>query len=62
MTVAISIITVVSALFASGVFQVLSIQRFWRDDVVATKELRRAGSTFAGDALNACAPRCSFQT
>ena len=51
--VAMSILTVITAMFASGVFQVLSIQRFWRDDVVATKELRQAGSAFAGDAFNA---------
>ncbi|MCH8206023.1 MAG: prepilin-type N-terminal cleavage/methylation domain-containing protein [Chloroflexi bacterium] len=52
-TVAIGIITVISAMFASGVFQSLSIQRFWRDDVIATKELRRAGGSVARDAFNA---------
>ena len=31
----------------------LSIQRNWQDDRVATKDLRHTGSWFAGDALNA---------
>ena len=34
-----------------GLFQALGIQRFWFDDVVATKELRHASSWFASDAL-----------
>ena len=49
------IITVALSMVGGGIFQVLSIQRTWRDDVVATKELRHAGSWFAGDALNATA-------
>ena len=34
-------------------FQVLSIQRFWTDDLNATRKARHAGNWFAGDALNA---------
>ena len=51
--VAIGILTFAVAVIGSGMFQVLNFQRFWKDDVVATKELRHAGSWFAGDALNA---------
>jgi hypothetical protein len=51
--VAVGILAVTVGLIGSGVFQVLSIQRFWEDDVIATKELRRAGSWFSSDALNA---------
>ena len=48
-----SILTVVVSIFGTGMFQVLSIQRFWTDDVIAVKDIRHAGSWFAGDALNA---------
>ena len=51
--VAIGILTLGLSLVGSTVFQVLAIERFWRDDVVATRELRHAGSRFAADALNA---------
>ena len=51
--VSISILTVVTGIFGAGMFQVLSIQRFWTDDVNAIREVRHAGSWFAGDALNA---------
>ncbi len=51
--VSVSILTVVVGIFGTGMFQVLSIQRFWTDDVVAVREVRHAGSWFAGDALNA---------
>ena len=51
--VAIGILMAILGLFSGALFQVLSIQRFWRDDVIATKELRHAGSWFSGDALNA---------
>jgi len=51
--VSVSILTVVVSIFGTGMFQVLSIQRFWTDDVVAVREVRHAGSWFAGDALNA---------
>lgn len=51
--VSMSILTVVVGIFGTGMFQVLSIQRFWTDDIVAVREVRHAGSWFAGDALNA---------
>ena len=51
--ISISILTVVTGIFGAGMFQVLSIQRFWTDDVKAVREVRHAGSWFAGDALNA---------
>ena len=51
--VSISILSVVVSIFGTGMFQVLSIQRFWTDDVKAVREVRHAGSWFAGDALNA---------
>ena len=51
--VAIGILTFAVAVIGSGMFQVLNFQRFWKADVVAVKELRHAGSWFAGDALNA---------
>lgn len=51
--ISISILTVVTGIFGAGMFQVLSIQRFWTDDVNATREVRHSGSWFAGDALNA---------
>jgi len=51
--ISISILTVVVGIFGAGMFQVLSIQRFWTDDVKAVRELRHASSWFSGDALNA---------
>ena len=53
MLVALSILSAVVGMVGNGFFQVLSIQRFWKDGTVATKDLRHAGSWFAGDALNA---------
>ena len=51
--VSISILIVVVGIFGAGLFQVLSIQRFWTADIKATREVRHAASWFAGDALNA---------
>lgn len=51
--VALGIISLAVGLAGSGIFQVLSFERFWQDDMAATGDLRRAGSRFAGDALNA---------
>lgn len=51
--VSIGILTSVVGIFGAGMFQVLSIQRFWTDDVNAVREVRHAGNWFAGDALNA---------
>ena len=51
--VSLSILSLGVVLIGTTVFQVLSIQRHWQDDRVATKDLRHTGSWFAGDALNA---------
>jgi prepilin-type N-terminal cleavage/methylation domain-containing protein len=51
--ISVSILTVVVSIFGTGMFQVLSIQHFWTDYVNAVREVRHAGSWFAGDALNA---------
>ncbi len=51
--VGLSILSMGVGLIGTSVFQVLSIQRHWQDDRVATKDLRHIGSWFAGDALNA---------
>lgn len=51
--VSVTILTIVTGIFGAGMFQLLSIQRFWTDDIIATREIRHAGSWFAGDALNA---------
>jgi len=51
--VGLSILSTGVVLIGTSVFQVLSLQRYWQDDRVATKDLRHTGSWFAGDALNA---------
>ena len=51
--IAITVLAAVTAMFAVAVFQILSIQRTWRAEVLAIRDLRHAGSWFAGDALNA---------
>ena len=53
LVVALGVISIVVGLAGSGIFQVLSFERYWQDDVSATVDLRRAGSRFASDALNA---------
>ena len=53
MLVAVSIMVIVTGIFGAGLFQVFSIQRFWTDDIKATRTVRHAGSWLAGDALNA---------
>ena len=53
MLISVTILTVVTGIFGAAMFQVLSIQRFWTDDVKAVREVRHAGSWFSGDALNA---------
>ena len=50
--VALGILSLVVSLVSSGLFQVLSFQKPWQDDKLAVKELRHAGSWFAGDGLN----------
>ena len=52
MIVVVGILTMGLGLIGSTVFQSLGIFRYWRADVVATREIRHAGSMFAGDALN----------
>ena len=49
--IAVGILTLGLSLVGTTVFQSLAIERFWRDDVTAVKELRHAGSRFAGDVL-----------
>ena len=49
--IAVGILTLGLGLVGSAVFQSLAIERFWRDDVTAVRELRHAGSRFAGDVL-----------
>lgn len=53
MLVAVSILTSFAGLIGGSVYQVLSMERFWREEALATKELRRAGTWFSGDAVNA---------
>ena len=50
---AVTIIGLVVGMIGSGVFQVIDLQGSWQDEVVATKDLRHAGSWYAGDSLNA---------
>ena len=54
-SVALAILSMGVGLVGTGIFQVLSIQRFWQDDQFATKENRHASSWFAGDALRTTA-------
>ena len=51
--VALGILSLSITMIGAGVFQSLSVQRYWQDQQVATKDLRHVGSWFAGDALNA---------
>jgi prepilin-type N-terminal cleavage/methylation domain-containing protein len=51
--VAIGILGVISGFVGNGVFHTLSIERWWRDDVLAAKELRNAFSWYGRDVPNA---------
>ncbi|MBI4339820.1 MAG: prepilin-type N-terminal cleavage/methylation domain-containing protein [Chloroflexi bacterium] len=51
--IAVGVFTTIAALVSSGVFQVLSLQRSWQDNAMATKDWRHSESWFARDALNA---------
>ena len=51
--IAVSLLSMATGMIGAALFQVHSIQRYWRDGAVATRELRHAGSRLAGDALNA---------
>lgn len=53
MLVVLSVLVFGMSFVGSGVFQALSSQGKWRDAALATKELRHAGSWFAGDAIKA---------
>lgn len=52
MLVVVTILGMGIGLVVTTVFQVLAIERFWRDEVVATKNLRQATSQFSGDLIN----------
>ncbi|MDA2954143.1 MAG: hypothetical protein O2976_05970, partial [Actinomycetota bacterium] len=47
-----SIIVLIMGMVSRGLFQATSVGRFWRDDAIATKDLRQAASRFAADAMN----------
>ena len=51
--VALGILSMGVVLIGVSSFQVLSVQRYWQQERVATKDLRHVGSLLAGDALNA---------
>ena len=51
--ISVGILAVVAGLFSAAVFHVLSVQRDWRPEMEATKNLRQAGSLFSIDAINA---------
>ena len=53
MLIAVSLISVATGIAGSSIFRVLSIQRFWKDDVSSVRDLRHAGSWFTADALKA---------
>ena len=50
---AVGIVSLTVGIVGAGIFQVVNTRRHWADDALATKDLRHAGSWFAGDALNA---------
>ncbi len=52
MVVAAFLMAVIMSMLTPATFQILALQRNWRDDMVATKELRNGGAWFARDALN----------
>ena len=51
--VAVGLLIIVAGLVSSSTFQILSVQRTWQDDVLATQELRQAEGWFARDSLTA---------
>ena len=53
LVISVGLLSLATGLIGAGIFQVHSIQRFWRDDAIATRDLRHAGSWIAGDALRA---------
>jgi len=53
--VTVGLMGIIMSLMGGALFQALGIQRWWQDDVIATKELRNAGSWLSGDTFNATA-------
>ena len=51
--VALGILSIIGVMVTNGTFQIVRIQGTWRAEVIATKDLRHAGSYFAGDVMNA---------
>ena len=51
--VAVGIFVAVATVFSMITFPILSLQGDWRPELIATRDLRHAGSLFATDALNA---------
>ena len=52
-SIAVAILTMGIGLVGTTVFETLTIQRYWGDDAIATRDTRHAGSWFARDALTA---------
>lgn len=62
--VALGILTMTLGVIGGGILQSLSIEKFWLDDVTATREARHSASWLSGDALNAeeiCKPGASAE-
>jgi len=53
LVVAVGVVVLTGSLVAATLFELLGIERVWRDRVVATREMRNAESWFAADAVNA---------
>ena len=51
--ISVSIVSLAVGVVGTGIFQINLVRRPWAEDAVATRDLRNAGSSFAGDALNA---------
>ncbi len=52
-SIAVAIISLGVGLVGTTVFETLTIQRYWHDEMIATKDARHAASWFARDALTA---------
>lgn len=50
--VAMGLLSLAVSMVGAGIFQTIRAEAFWQDGVVATRDLRHAGSWFAGDALS----------
>ena len=49
----IGITTVILSFVVTSLYQTLNVEQVWRDDALATRDLRHAASYFAGDVVNA---------